>query len=155
VFNPDGPKADSPFESTYYPLASSRNAARVIEVRSDNVHLTGMDLIIGTRVDFRQVNVKVRFPDGSPMKTAQVRCIGLPSEIEDFPWIDDKVALTSGSAQFSAPANRSLRIEVRDWYGRDLKATYASTHEPGTTAITQDFVVKPGTGSSAHSPGHH
>jgi hypothetical protein len=143
VFNPDGPKADSPFESTYYPLASSRNAARVIEVRSDTVHLTGMDLIIGTRVDFRQVNVKVRFPDGSPMETAQVRCIGLPSEIEDFPWIDDKVALTSGSAQFSAPANRSLRIEVRDWYARDLKATYASTHEPGTTAITQDFVVKP------------
>jgi hypothetical protein len=36
-----------------------------------------------------------------------------------------------------------LRIEVRDWYGRDLKGVYASTHEPGRATITQEFIVTP------------
>jgi len=149
VFNPDGPRSgalfDLPFESAYYPLNGTRTNARTVEVKSDGVHLTGMDLTIGKRVEFRQVVVRVRFPDGKPMKTAQIRCIGLPREDGALPWTIQKVALESenGSVQFLVPADRKLQIEVKDWYGRDLKRTYTSTHEPGLTTVTQEFVITP------------
>jgi hypothetical protein len=149
MFNPDGPRSgdpsDSPFGSTYYPAGATRAGARTIEVKSGGVHLTGMDLIAGKRVAFRQVNVRVRFPDGAPMRTVQIRCIGLPSQEGDLPWILEKNPLRSdnGVLQFRAPANRKLQLEVRDAYGRDLKASYTSTYEPGLTTITQEFVVIP------------
>ena len=149
VFNPDGPRSgglsDLPLESTYYPLNGSRSAARTIEVNSGGVHLTGMDLIAGKRVEFRQVVVKVRFPDGTPMKTAEIRCVGLPREEGAPPWTIQKAALErdNGSIQFLAPADRKLQIEVKDWYGRKLNRSYISTHEPGATTVTREFVVTP------------
>jgi hypothetical protein len=149
VFNPDGPRSgglfDLPLDSTYYPLNATRSAARTVEMNSGGVHLTGMDLIVGKRVEFRQVVVKVRFPDGTVMKTAEIRCIGLPREEGALPWTIQKAALErdNGSVHFLAPADRNLQIEVKDAYGRDLKRTYTSTHEPGTATITQEFVVTP------------
>ena len=48
-----------------------------------------------------------------------------------------------GPIKLMAPVNRQLKIEVRDAYGRDLKGTYSSLHEPGSAPITQEFVVIP------------
>lgn len=152
VFNPDGPRpgrlpSDQRFESTYYPLRSARADAKTIEVKSNGVHLTGMDLVVGRRVEFRRVVVRVNFPDGAQMKTAEIVCIGLPAQEGDFLWVKrDFVSLSKasdGSVEFLAPANRALRLEVRDAYGRALKRSYTSTHEPGLTTITQEFVVTP------------
>ena len=149
VFNPDGPRSgtlfDQPLESTYYPLNSTRANARTVEIKSGGVHLTGMDLIAGKRAEFRQVAVKVRFPDGTPMKTAEIRCTALPREDAGFPCTVQRTPLEreDGSAKFLAPADRNLQIEVKDAYGRNLGKTYTSTHEPGTTAVMQEFVVTP------------
>jgi hypothetical protein len=149
VFNPDGPRSgtlfDLPFESTYYPLNGTRTTAKIVEVKSGGVHLTGMDLIAGKRVDFRHVVVRVRFPDGTPMKTAQINCTALPRGDDGFPCTIQRVAPDSddSSMQFLAPVDRTLQIEVKDRYGRDLKRTYISTHDPGSTTVTQEFVVTP------------
>jgi len=149
VFNPDGPQPkdrfDLPLESTYYPLGSSRAKAQIVEIKSGGVHLSGMDLIASEPVQFRDVTVQVRFPDGTPMNTAQVRCVGQPLQPGDFPWILEKSLILgkNGLLQFQAPANRKLQLEVKDSFGRDLKASYTSTHEPGSTPITQEFVVTP------------
>lgn len=150
VFNPDGPRLDGlpsglPFESTYYPSGSTRAKAEVVEVKSGGVHLTGMDLVAGEPVQFREVVVQVRFLDGTPMNTALVRCIGLPLRPGDLPWIFEKPLLLgeNGILRFRSPANRKLQLEVTDSFGRDLKASYTSTHEPGLTAITEEFVVQP------------
>jgi hypothetical protein len=149
VFNPDGPNSsglfDLPLESTYYPLASTRASARPIAVESGGVHLTGMDLVVGKRVEFRHVIVRVRFPDGTPMKTAQIGCVGLPLELGDLSWRLQRVTKENedGSVEFLAPADRKLQLEIRDRYGRDLKKTYTAAHEPGSATITQEFVVTP------------
>lgn len=149
VFNPDGPHSgtligDLPYESTYYPLNAQRIEAKRIDITSGGTHLTGMDLTIGRKVEFRKVSVHVQFPDGSPMKTAEVECVALPNEQDDFPLTFHKTVLeTNGTVEFSVPANRKLKIEVRDWYGRDLKKPYSSTHEAGSMTITQEFVVVP------------
>lgn len=147
VFNPDGPQwgGDLPgqaFDTTYYPSGSSRANARVIEVKSSGVHLTNMNLVIGKPVESRRVTVRVRFPDGNAMKTAQIRCVGLPLEPRGSVWIE-RDSLPEDTAQFRAPANRKLRIEVRDSYGRDLGKAYTADFGPGTTAIDQEFVVTP------------
>jgi hypothetical protein len=78
-----------------------------------------MDLGMGPHVEFRQVVLRVRFSDGSPMKTVQIRCIGLPVLEGETPWVFGKVVMDSanGSIQFLAPANRTLQLEVKDWYG--------------------------------------
>ena len=147
LFNPDGPQKESvwnrsSFEHTYYPQASGRAGAKIIEVQSDHVHLTGMDVAIGSPVDFRQVSVKVVLPDGSPWNTAVVDCVGEPLETGDIKWRHLE-HVKKGSVQFFAPANRTLRIEVNDWYGRELKADYSATYKPGSTPITRTFIVKP------------
>jgi hypothetical protein len=150
VFNPDGPRTgglyDLPLESNYYPASSTRSAAKVIEVTSAGVHLTGMDLVAGERVEFRQVVVGVRFSDGAPMKTAAIRCVALPLKegepslvFKNFPLLEKD----DGTVHILAPANRKLRIEVQDAYGRKLNGSYAATYEPGSTPITQEFVVTP------------
>ena len=149
VFNPDGPRSgglfDLPLESTYYPLNSTRTNARTVEVKSGGVHLTGMDLIAGKRVEFRQVVVRVRFPDGTPMKTAEIHCTALPHEDAGFPCTIQRAPLVSenGSAKFLAPVNRTLQIEVKDRYGRNLTKTYTAIHQPGASTVTQEFVVTP------------
>jgi hypothetical protein len=150
-FNPEGPHSGNtfnlPFESTFYPLDSVRANAKVIEVNSAGIHLTGMDLAVGRKVQFRRVSVRVKFPDGMKMKTAKIICTGLPPQKGEFPWIETVFALLSkaedGSIEFYAPANRNLKLEVRDDYGRDLKGIFTSFHEAGVTPIMQEFIVKP------------
>jgi len=147
AFNPKGPQSDAilgvPLERTYYPLGTTRTSAKTVEVKSAGIHLKGMDLKAGKPVALRKVTVRVRFPDGAPMRTAVIRCTGSPIEDGDEPWLIEKVSLNAGSVEFSVPANRKLRIELSDWYRRDLKAAYISTHEPGSTSIVREFIVKP------------
>ena len=77
------------------------------------------------------------------MKTAQVRCLGLPRGEGEAVWSGAGAAEKDGAIKMMAPVNRQLKIEVRDVYGRDLKGTYSSLHEPGFAPITQEFVVIP------------
>jgi hypothetical protein len=148
AFNPDGPQADGyqpfPLESTFYPNGSSRAQAQTIEINTAGVRLVGKDMIVGPPVAFRAVTVKVRFSDGSPMATAIVDITGEPLEPGRIPWHALKhIQKGQSGAGFHVPANRKFRISVRDWYGRDLKKTYESTHVPGSTAVIQEFVVVP------------
>src|ERR1017187_5110828 len=75
MFNPEGPghdtRFDLPFESTYYPPGATRATAKVLEIKSSGVHLTGMDLVVGKPVEFRPVVVRVRFPDRSEEHTSE------------------------------------------------------------------------------------
>ncbi len=131
ISNPEGPQSDgSPFESTYYPLNKTRANTEVIEVKSAGVHLGGMDLKVGERAEFRRVTVRVRFPDGVPMKTAGVRCLGLPRGEGEAVW----------SVAGAAGKDGAIKLMI---YGRDLKGTDSSLHEPGSAPITQEFVVIP------------
>jgi hypothetical protein len=143
VSNADGPYGgfanNLPFETTYYPLGSNRRAAKIVEIGNRGVKWKHMDLIIGQRIEARPVTVKVKFPDGKPMTTARAECTGEPIEPGGLVW---KKMVRDGEP-IQVPVNRRLRIEVIDFYGRDLKATYASTHEPGSAAIVENFVVKP------------
>ena len=149
--NPDGPHSggltNSPLESTFYPLNSSRANAIPIEIKANGTHLTGIDLIAGNPVPFRRVTVRVKFPDGAKMKTAEIACTGLPLQEGDLPWIEKAFAQLSkaedGSIEFYAPANRNLKLEVKDDYGRNLKGIFTSFHEAGVTPIMQEFIVKP------------
>jgi hypothetical protein len=147
VFNPEGPRRgglfDLPLEPTYYPSGSTRADAQTIQISSSDVHLSGIDLIAGRSVSFRSVSVHVQFEGGAPMKTAVVDCVSLPENPTDLPWTFRKVETRGEPVQFSAPVNRKLRIRVRDWHRRPLNAAYTATYEPGTSPITQDFVVKP------------
>jgi hypothetical protein len=148
VFNPEGPQTGSefklPFESTYYPLVSSRADAKIIPVNSDNVHWTGMDIIIGKRVEFREAIVTVKYPDGQTMRTADVHFTGLPLQPGQDVWAQRRPFLsTMDSVRLFVPADRTIRIEVKDAYGRDLGAIHSSTHEAGEAPIRQDFVIQP------------
>jgi hypothetical protein len=147
ISNPDGPNADpdAPYEPTFYPLASSRGDAQVIEIKHAGTHLTGMDLVLGKPVTLRKVVVKIHFPDGAPMYTAKVYCTGLPTKEGDLPWLfnDWTIHGKQGIVRFSAPSNRKLHLELEDVYRRPLKTVYSSTHEPGISPIRQEFVVEP------------
>ncbi|MFN7995130.1 MAG: carboxypeptidase-like regulatory domain-containing protein [Bryobacteraceae bacterium] len=147
VFNPDGPRSGKdlglPFESTYYPGGAPRMSAKAVVLDSAGVHLTGIDLALGQRVRFRQVMVRVQFPDGVSMTTAEVECIGSLQGQGSPTWVQQTDVDKSGSARFSAPVNRALELIVRDSYGRDLKAAYRSNHDPGETPIYQEFIVIP------------
>jgi Carboxypeptidase regulatory-like domain len=147
VFNPIGDPSSAayklPFENTYYPGGSNRSEARQIDISSSDIHLTGMNLIAGDPVRFRQVRVRVHFEGGEPMKTAMVHGFGLPRAQNDLYWNIAQIASKEGELEFPAPTNRELKIEIRDWYGRPLNAAYAATFPPGTSPIFQDFVVKP------------
>jgi len=150
MFNPDGPRpngieAGLRDESTFYPMANNRSGAKVLEIKSGGVHLTGKNLVMGKPVPFRSVTVLVRFPDGAPMDTAQIRCVGKPLQAGGLPWVFEEYVIhgQNGTLHFSAPANRKLELEVTDAYERDLKARYTSAHEPGSTPIIQEFVVAP------------
>src|SRR5262249_47384373 len=117
--------------------------ASPVVLSSAGVHLKGIDIKQGERIEWRRIIVTVRFPDGAPMTSAMVRCIGAPTARDPLPWNTSSVALRNGIVELHAPADRSLTIEVLDWYGRALKATYKSTHEAGTAPISQEFVVQP------------
>jgi hypothetical protein len=148
AFNPDGPKADGfhplALESTFYPNGVPRARAEVIEISSAGTHLTGKDLIAGPEVAFRPVTVKVKWADGSPMTTAGISVIGEPLEPGGVPWrghawIDKR----NPEARLQVPADRKIRISVRDRYGRDWKQKYESVHEAGGGVIVREFVVVP------------
>jgi hypothetical protein len=47
VVNAEGPDAEFPFEPTYYPLASTRQDAKIVEIKGDHAELTGLNLIVG------------------------------------------------------------------------------------------------------------
>jgi len=147
ISNPDGPNGvlDAPYETTFYPLASSRSDAQVIEIKHAGTHLTGMDLVLGESVTLREVVVNVHFPDGAPMDTAKVYCTGLPRKAGDLPWLFNHWTIhgNQGIIRFSAPSDRKLRLEVEDVYRRPLKAVYSSIHEPGISPIRQEFVIEP------------
>jgi hypothetical protein len=135
-YNPNGPEPESPYESTYYPRgAASQADAKTIQIRSNGIHLLGMDLRIGPPVPFRQVTAKAVFPDGEPMTTAWVRFTCEPSCPEG------KHVNHEGVARLDVPVNRKVRLEVLDWHLRDMKASYVSTHEPGSQPIHQTFTV--------------
>lgn len=139
AFNPEGPSSPTEFhglrnERTYYP--------RTIEVASSGVHLKGMDLEMGKPVELREVFVRVRFPEGEPMKTALVECVGDPLTEDDVSW-SRRGVVSSGVITFHAPVNRTLRIKVSDSHGRDLGRSYAATHKPGAAPIKEEFVVVP------------
>ena len=140
VSNPEG---RLPYERTYYPDGSTRGAAEVFEFRSSGVHLTGRELVIGKAVVFRAVKIRVQFPDGAPMRTALVACEGQPRNDGDLPWSESMIVGKEGNVELVAPADRVLRIEVRDVYRRALKASYVSTHATGTETIEKTFVVQP------------
>jgi hypothetical protein len=145
VFNPDGPKSGSLFdlalESTYYPLGSDRAHAQIIEINRSGVHLSGMDLLVGQQVKFREITVHVRFTEGAPMKTAQIICVGLPRSTEDSAWTNWQVVSKDGTVKFLAPANRKLRIEAKDSYGRKLKTSYSAEYAAGDSKIDRTFIV--------------
>jgi len=149
VFNPEGPKprsplgADLPFESTYYPPGSARDKAYKIEVKTDGVHFKGMDLKIGDPVAFRSVKVRVRFPDGAPMTTAEVGCIGISSSKTPVGCNRSSIALESGIVEFQVPTNHEIQLKVSDRYGRKLNGDYTATHPPGASMIAQEFIVTP------------
>lgn len=147
VFNPEGPRSDrlfdTPHERSFYPSGSSRTKGEPVTINAAGTHRKGIDLVMGAPVALREVTVTVSFPDGAPMKHAQVRCIGEPRSDSDTEWTVAQVALESGEVRFHAPAARKLRIEVKDWYGRDLKTKYESSHEPGTGPIAQKVIVTP------------
>jgi hypothetical protein len=136
VSNPYGPQSDesnpSPFESSYYPNGVTRDRAEVIEVKDANRSLTGKDLVVGAPVTFRTVTVSVRFPDGQPMTTAAVSIAA-----DTF----FRREIQSTNARFQVPTNIKFHIQVTDWYRRTLKKTYESTHEPGSTPVTREFVI--------------
>ena len=147
VFNPEGPRSGGLFdltrERTYYPLSSPRGKAEAVVIDAAGTHRKGVDLVAGATVKLRDVGVTVSFPDGTPMNHAYVRCIGEPRSDAEAEWKDGSAALGGGQVQFRAPADRKLRIQVTDWYGRDLKTKYESVHEAGIAPIAQKFVVTP------------
>ena len=85
-FNPDGPKSGQlgaqSYETTFYPQGTSRQYAKTIEVTRTGVHLTAMDVVIGSSVSFRPVAFRVTFPDGTSMSWAEVRVKGDPDRGE-------------------------------------------------------------------------
>jgi hypothetical protein len=102
-----------------------------------------MNLVIGKRVEFREVMVDVRFTDGTPMQTALVRVAGELLIAGEPEWVIQAYGEKGGTFRFFAPANRRLRIDVKDGWKRDLHGVYQSQHEPGTTPILQQFVIAP------------
>ena len=145
AINPEGPNSDFPFETTYYPLASTRESAKIVEISGNYAQVAGLNLILGPKSAFRQIRIKVVFEDGTLMKTALVSCSALPAG--PLPGRDPcsrlDVALPRDTFKFEAPANLPLRIEVGDRYGRELGATYAAEFPAGPTLISHEFRVKP------------
>jgi hypothetical protein len=77
------------------------------------------------------------------MKTSAIRWTTRPAgpgPVGD-PWSHYRVG--SGAIKFEAPTNAVLRVEVKDWYGRDFGAIYAAEFQPGSTPISHEFKIKP------------
>jgi hypothetical protein len=145
VSNPEGPLPAEifgrghPYARTYYPAGAGREAARPIEIRAPGQQVTGIDLLIGKPTAFRQVTIRVRFPDGAPMQTAHVRATA-PLDQGEPPWSIETIADKNGELTFSAPVDLKLRIDVKDQYGRG--ESLSSEHEPGAQPIVREFVVR-------------
>ncbi len=148
VSNPHGPQSEgfrpNPLERTFYPKGALRGEAATIEIEKAGMRLMNMDLIAGSPAAFRRVTVSAVFPDRSPMTTALITITGEPIAPDGLPWIATQVMRKEKlAAEFQVPANRMLRISVKDWHGRDLKEVYESTHDPGDSPINQEFIIVP------------
>lgn len=146
AINPEGPNSDFPFETTYYPLASTRESAKIVEINGNYAQVSGLNLILGPKVvlAFRQISIKVVFEDGTLMKTAFVSCSALAAGPVPGrnPCSRSNAALPRDTFKFEAPANVPVRIEVVDRYGRELGATYAAEFPAGSTPISHEFRIK-------------
>jgi hypothetical protein len=147
AINPDGPVPDFPFGTTYYPHTSERRSAKVIEIKGYQSDLAGMNLVTGNGVKFRQVTVNVTFTDGTPMRTVVIRSTLLNgANLSSGPQRHVGAGFGTGAGigvvKFDAPANLPFRMEVEDWYGRDLGGTYAADFDAGTTPISHEFKIK-------------
>ncbi|MEZ5403138.1 MAG: carboxypeptidase-like regulatory domain-containing protein [Bryobacteraceae bacterium] len=137
--NPDGRQ---PFESTFYPDASTRAEAKEILVDSPLTVLSGMDLRVGKPVAMRDVTVRAKLPDGNLWPAAAIRLVGQPTEPGGLHWRGWGDGF-KGETRFRAPANRKLRVEVIDSYGRKLSREYVAEFEPGVWPIIHEFTVEP------------
>lgn len=141
--NPHGPSTRSPFETAYYPNAGSRDDALIIDILDDETDWTGMDLVVGRRVEFRRVRVSASFADGATMQTARIECNGAPVEPRQPGWSAVRGTGKDGVVEFEAPANLSLRISLKDAYGRDLGQEYVAEFDAGASPVEHEFVVTP------------
>jgi hypothetical protein len=145
--NPHGPQANAPYESVYYPFNSTREHARMISIGKSGRRLTGMDLIAGKAMPFRRVHVRIRYADGTPMKMMEIVCTGLPRQKEDLEWSGSYGTAygkeNSGEIEFLAPANRQLKLTVKDLFSRSLNGNISSLHERGIAPIVQEFIITP------------
>lgn len=145
--NPDGPGMGSyrqePRESTYYPGVSDRGLAKVLDLRSTNVVLGGMDFAAGPKVQLRDIWVMARYRDGRLMSTGQFRAIAVANR----PGTED--AFVSGVVnemypEFRhrmLPVDRRIRIELWDEYRPWLKK-YVAEFPPGVSKIEHTFVTE-------------
>src|SRR5262249_11097761 len=121
VSNPTGPnvtrlKKES-LERTYY--SDESNKAQILDVTFDGIRLAGGDVKVGRAANFRQVSVRVEFPDGEGMKTVAVQCVALPTESDQLPveiYFGGSTDKTAGTFEFQVPADRKLEMEVKDSY---------------------------------------
>lgn len=140
VYNPGGPTARAPHESSYFPLNSSRQSAGVIEVNRDGMHLEHLDLIIGRAVPFRAVTVVAELADGRPMPDPDVVVTEVTPTGVAPRW--RQIQRIKSSVVLEVPADRKIRIELTDLYKRPLAGTYISIHEPGAAPIGKTYIVR-------------
>lgn len=77
------------------------------------------------------------------MTTATIRVLGEPTEPGGIPWLAHGfLSEDRTEARFRAPVNRTLRVSVFDTYRRELPKSYESTHAPGDSPISQEFVIQ-------------
>jgi len=150
VSNPNGPQVtrmgENPGERSYYSGRPDTSKPQVLEVTFDGVHLAGVDVKQGKPSILRPVNVRVEFPDGVGMKSAEVKCTALPTESDQLPVVLDVFYSNDkhdGTFDFQVPADRKLEIEIKDIYLRTKKVYFKSEHEPGTAPIKLKYVVTP------------
>jgi hypothetical protein len=112
-FNPDGPGIDfwrkEPRESTYFPGVSDRAHAKVIEFRSTNVAVAGMDFPAGPLVKLRDVRVMAKYRDGRLMSTARFRV----TAVANRPGTED--AFVSGIISKEPEFRRVMLLPALRW----------------------------------------
>ncbi len=148
VDNPDGSLPEKPFfATTFYPGSATRKTAKVIELARGGVNLRNLDLTLGPKVPLRTVRVRVaaRRAGGEALDHLSVEVDAVPRSALDLPWHTRSSALNRQDDwhEFRIPADRRVRIGVKDWYGRTTPGQYVSLHEPGVTPIVWEVAINP------------